>query len=63
MNVEDPVLFPDEEKAGPTAVVTAQADSGQKKKDEFRNYKNSKRQAVSSSALWSTLTLLPHSAC
>ena len=47
--MSDAVLFADEEKAGPASVPVAESAVvvGAKKEEEFRNYKNSKRQAVS----------------
>lgn len=53
--MSDSVLFQDEEKAGPASTAVAeQAVVSAKKEEEFRNYKNSKRQAVTSTLQHST---------
>ena len=52
------VLYADEEKAGPASVPAAESVVvGSKKEEEFRNYKNSKRQAVSLTSMRTTLRI------
>ena len=50
-SMSDTVLYSDEEKAGPVSTLAAESTvASAKKEEEFRNYKNSKRQAVTSHA-------------
>ena len=47
--MSETVLYADEEKAGPASVAMVTPGLvGDKTAEEFRNYKNSKRQAVTS---------------
>ena len=59
MSSSEAVVFQDEEKAGPLAALVD--SEGFKKKEEFRNYQNSKRQAVSYRSFIPSLPSSPRS--